>query len=183
MRQVGRVEKLMGVADNIIIGGGMSYTFARSQGGSIGNSIHESELLDYVHELQKKAMEKGVKIILPIDTIIADDFSNDANTRVVATGKIPDHWQGLDVGPKTVALFSEVIDNSKTLLWNGPMGVFEMPTFSKGTVSIATAVKNATQKGAFSLVGGGDSVAAINQLGFSDDVSYVSTGGGAGFLK
>lgn len=173
------IEKLMNVADNIIIGGGMSYTFSKADGGAIGNSIHEPDLLDYVTELQKKAVDKGVKIILPVDTVIADNFSNDAHTQMVHTGEIPDGWEGLDIGTKTEILFKEIIEQSKTLLWNGPMGVFEMLTFAKGTIAIANAVKSATEKGAFSLIGGGDSVAAINQLGFANDVSYVSTGGGA----
>lgn len=173
------IEKLMDVADNIIIGGGMSYTFAKAAGGQIGNSLCEDDKLEYVLELQEKAKAKGVKFIFPVDTLIADDFSNDANTQVVQKGHIPEGWEGLDIGPATQELFAEVIRNSKTVLWNGPMGVFEMETFAKGTIAVATAVKDATGNGAFSLIGGGDSASAINNLGFGDDVSYVSTGGGA----
>lgn len=173
------IEKLMDVADNIIIGGGMSYTFAKAAGGQIGNSLCEDDKLEYVLELQEKAKAKGVKFIFPVDSLIADDFSNDANTQVVKRGQIPEGWEGLDIGPETQELFAEVIRGSKTVLWNGPMGVFEMETFAKGTIAVATAVKDATVNGAFSLIGGGDSASAINNLGFGDDVSYVSTGGGA----
>jgi len=173
------IEKLLNVADNIIIGGGMSYTFSKAEGGSIGGSLCEDDKLDYVLELQEKAKAKGVNLILPVDTVIADDFSNDANTQVVNRGEVPDGWQGLDIGPKTQELFANIINESKTVLWNGPMGVFEMPSFEHGTVAVAKAVKDATNGGAFSLIGGGDSAAAINNLGFGDDVSYVSTGGGA----
>ena len=173
------IEKLLDVADNIIIGGGMSYTFAKAAGGNIGMSLCEDDKLEYVLELQEKAKAKGVNLILPIDNLIADDFSNDANTQVVNRGEIPDGWEGLDIGPKTRELFENIIKESKTVLWNGPMGVFEIPAFEKGTVAVAKAVKEATSNGAYSLIGGGDSAAAINNLGFGDDVSYVSTGGGA----
>tara|TARA_B110000967_G_scaffold66186_1_gene68404 strand:- start:677 stop:1906 length:1230 start_codon:yes stop_codon:yes gene_type:complete len=173
------IEKLLDVADNIIIGGGMSYTFAKAAGGQIGNSLCEDDKLDYVKELQAKATAKGVNLIFPVDSLIADDFSNDANTQVVEKGCIPADWEGLDIGPASQKLFADVIKNSKTVLWNGPMGVFEIPAFEKGTVAVANAVKEATLGGAFSLIGGGDSAAAINNLGFGDDVSYVSTGGGA----
>lgn len=173
------IEKLLDVADNIIIGGGMSYTFAKAAGGSIGGSLCQDDQLEYVLELQEKAKAKGVNLVFPIDNLIADDFSNDANTQVVNSGEIPDGWEGLDIGPKTRELFAKVINESKTVLWNGPMGVFEIPAFEQGTVDIAKAVKDATAAGAFSLIGGGDSAAAINNLGFGDDVSYVSTGGGA----
>lgn len=173
------IEKLLDVADNIIIGGGMAYTFAKAAGGKIGNSLCEEDKIEYVKALQAKAVTKGVELIFPVDTLIADDFSNDANTRVVATGCIPDEWEGLDIGPGSCELFSETIRNAKTVLWNGPMGVFEIPAFANGTVSVANAVKDATAQGAFSLIGGGDSAAAINNLGFGADVSYVSTGGGA----
>lgn len=173
------IEKLLDVADNIIIGGGMAYTFAKAAGGKIGNSLCEEDKIEYVKALQAKAATKGVELIFPVDTLIADDFSNDANTRVVATGCIPDEWEGLDIGPGSCELFSETIRNAKTVLWNGPMGVFEIPAFANGTVSVANAVKDATAQGAFSLIGGGDSAAAINNLGFGADVSYVSTGGGA----
>ncbi len=173
------IEKLLDVADNIIIGGGMSYTFAKAAGGKIGQSLCENDKLEYVKELQEKAKAKGVNLIFPVDTLIADDFSNDANTQIVEKGCIPDAWEGLDIGPASQKLFADIIKNSKTVLWNGPMGVFEIPAFEKGTVAVANAVKEATENGAFSLIGGGDSAAAINNLGFGDDVSYVSTGGGA----
>ena len=173
------IEKLLDVADNIIIGGGMSYTFAKAHGGEIGLSLCEDDKIDYVLELEKKAAAKGVNLIFPVDTLIGDDFSNDANTQVVPKGAIPAGWEGLDIGPASRDLFAATVNNSKTVLWNGPMGVFELETFEKGTVAIANAVKDATQNGAFSLIGGGDSASAINNLGFAEDVSYVSTGGGA----
>lgn len=173
------IERLLGVADNIIIGGGMSYTFAKAKGGKIGKSLLEADKMELTKELEKKAKEKGVKLILPVDTVIADDFSNDAKTQTVKSGQIPDDWQGLDIGPESIKLFSEILKDSKTILWNGPMGVFEFPTFAKGTDAIANAVVKATEGGAFSLIGGGDSASAINNLGYGDKVSYVSTGGGA----
>lgn len=173
------VEKLLGIADNIIIGGGMSYTFVKALGGDIGMSLCEDDKLDLALELLEKAKENNVKMILPLDTVIADDFSNDANIKTVKRGMIPEKWEGLDIGPATREQFSEIIENSKTVIWNGPMGVAEMENFAHGTIAIAHAVKNATAKGAFSLIGGGDSAAAINNLGFGNDVSYVSTGGGA----
>ena len=173
------IERLLGVADNIIIGGGMSYTFSKAKGGNIGKSLLEVDKLELTKEIEEKAKSKGVNLILPVDTVIADDFSNDANTDTVKTGEIPDDWEGLDIGPETVKLFSEVIEKSKTILWNGPMGVFEFPTFAKGTDAIATSVVKATNAGGFSLIGGGDSASAINNLGYGDKVSYVSTGGGA----
>ena len=173
------IEKLLGIADNIIIGGGMSYTFSKASGGQIGNSICENDKIDYVLKLQEQAKAKGVKMFFPVDSIIADDFSNHANTQVVAAGEIPNDWQGLDIGNQSAALFSKIITSSRTILWNGPMGVFEMPKFAEGTIHIAKAIKSATERGAFSLIGGGDSAAAINNLGFGKDVSYVSTGGGA----
>ncbi len=173
------IERLLGVADNIIIGGGMSYTFAKAKGGKIGDSLLEADKMDLTKEIEKKAKEKGVKLILPVDTVIADDFSNDAKTQTVKSGQIPDNWQGLDIGPESVKLFSDILKESKTILWNGPMGVFEFPTFAKGTDAIANAVVKATESGAFSLIGGGDSASAINNLGYGDKVSYVSTGGGA----
>lgn len=173
------IEKLLDKVDNLIIGGGMSYTFSKAKGGSIGNSLCENDKLDLTLELEKKAAEKGVKIYLPVDNVIADDFSNEANTQVVKRGEIPDGWEGLDIGPETKKLFSEVVTNSKTILWNGPMGVFEFETFAKGTDAIAESVVAATNNGGFSLIGGGDSASAINNLGYGDKVSYVSTGGGA----
>ena len=173
------IENLLDRVDNLIIGGGMSYTFAKALGGTIGKSLCENDKLDLALSLIEKAKAKGVNLILPVDTVIADDFNNNAKTQVVKRGTIPDGWEGLDIGPESRKLFSETVLNSKTILWNGPMGVFEFPNFAHGTVAIANAVKDATKKGAFSLIGGGDSAAAINNLGFGDDVSYVSTGGGA----
>jgi len=173
------IEKLLEKVDNLIIGGGMAYTFAKAQGGTIGNSLLEADKQELALSLLEKAKAKGVNIILPTDTIIADDFSNDAKTGVAPTKAIPDGWQGLDIGPETVKAFSKVIEESKTLLWNGPMGVFEMESFDKGTKAVAEAVVRATQNGAFSLIGGGDSAAAVAKFGLSNDVSYVSTGGGA----
>lgn len=173
------IERLLEKVDNLIIGGGMSYTFAKAQGGSIGTSLLEADKLDFVLELMEKAKAKGVNLILPVDTVIADDFSNTANQGVVNKGEIPDNWMGLDIGPKTRELFGKVILESKTILWNGPMGVFEMESFNKGTKAIAEYVAEATRNGAFSLIGGGDSAAAVNKFGYTDQVSYVSTGGGA----
>ena len=173
------IERLLEKVDNLIIGGGMSYTFAKAQGGSIGTSLLEPDKLDFVLELMEKAKAKGVNLILPVDTVIADDFSNTANQAVVNKGEIPDNWMGLDIGPKTRELFGKVILESKTILWNGPMGVFEMESFNKGTKAIAEYVAEATRQGAFSLIGGGDSAAAVNKFGYTDQVSYVSTGGGA----
>lgn len=173
------IERLLEKVDNLIIGGGMSYTFAKAQGGSIGTSLLEVDKLDFVLELMEKAKAKGVNLILPIDTVIADDFSNTANQGLVNKGEIPDNWMGLDIGPMTRELFGKVILESKTILWNGPMGVFEMESFDKGTKAIAEYVAEATRNGAFSLIGGGDSAAAVNKFGYTDQVSYVSTGGGA----
>ncbi len=173
------IERLLEKVDNLIIGGGMSYTFAKAQGGSIGTSLLEADKLDFVLELMEKAKAKGVNLILPVDTVIADDFSNTANQGVVNKGEIPGNWMGLDIGPKTRELFGKVILESKTILWNGPMGVFEMESFNKGTKAIAEYVAQATRNGAFSLIGGGDSAAAVNKFGYTDQVSYVSTGGGA----
>jgi phosphoglycerate kinase len=173
------IERLLDVVDNLIIGGGMSYTFAKAQGGSIGNSLLEADKMDFVLELMEKAKAKGVNLILPLDTVIADDFSNTANQGMANSGEIPDGWMGLDIGPKTRELFGKTILESKTVLWNGPMGVFEMESFDKGTKAIAEYVAEATRNGAFSLIGGGDSAAAVNKFGYTDQVSYVSTGGGA----
>ncbi|MEM6643573.1 MAG: phosphoglycerate kinase, partial [Bacteroidota bacterium] len=173
------IEKLLDAVDNLIIGGGMSYTFSKAQGGSIGNSLLEEDKMELTEELRKKAAAKGVDLFLPLDTIIADDFNNEASRKTVNAGEIPDGWQGLDIGPKTVEKFSSIVEASKTILWNGPMGVFEFPNFAKGTDAIANAVVKATENGAFSLIGGGDSASAINNLGYGDKVSYVSTGGGA----
>ncbi|MDX2431962.1 MAG: phosphoglycerate kinase, partial [Bacteroides sp.] len=161
------------------IGGGMTYTFIKARGGEIGNSLCEEDKVDVAADLVKKAEAKGVKLILPVDQVLADQFDNDAKTELADIDKGKQGYMGLDIGAKSVVLLSEVIMNSKTLLWNGPMGVFEMPNFQKGTVSIAQAIAESTAKGCFSLVGGGDSVAAVNKFGLADKVSYVSTGGGA----
>lgn len=173
------IEKLLDRVDNLIIGGGMSYTFSKAQGGRIGTSLLEEDKMELTNELREKAKAKGVNLYLPVDTVIADGFSNDAKRDTVAAGEIDNDWMGLDIGPETIKQFSEVIKSSKTVLWNGPMGVFEFPNFAKGTESIAQAVVEATKNGGFSLIGGGDSAAAVNNLGFGEDVSYVSTGGGA----
>ena len=173
------IENLLDRATDIIIGGGMAYTFFKAQGGKIGKSIHEDDRMPLALEILAKAKAKGVHIHLPVDNVIADNFSNSANTQTCASGDIPDGWEGMDVGEKSRAEFAKVILASKTILWNGPMGVFEMENFQAGTKAIAEAVAEATQNGAFSLVGGGDSVSAVNQFGFNDKVSYVSTGGGA----
>ncbi|UII30168.1 phosphoglycerate kinase [Fulvivirga ulvae] len=173
------IEKLLDKVDNLIIGGGMSYTFFKAMGGDIGSSLVEEDKLDLANELIKKAKEKGVNLELPFDSVIADKFDNNAKTDIVRNGAIPDGWMGLDIGPQAREVFAKTIKSSKTILWNGPMGVFEMSNFAKGTTGIAEAVVEATEKGAFSLIGGGDSAAAVNLLGYGDKVSYVSTGGGA----
>jgi phosphoglycerate kinase len=173
------IENLLERATDIIIGGGMAYTFMKAQGGKIGNSLCEDDRLDTALEILKKAAEKGVCIHLPSDSLIADKFAADAQTSVAPSNNIPDGWMGLDIGTLACDQFANVIKKSKTILWNGPMGVFEMPKFQHGTKTVAIAIAEATQGGAFSLVGGGDSVAAVNQFGFTDKVSYVSTGGGA----
>lgn len=173
------IESLLDKVDNLIIGGGMAYTFAKAQGGEIGTSLLEEDRMALCLELIVKAKAKGVNLILPIDTVIADKFDNNAAKNQVATGSIPANWMGLDIGEKTIELFSETIKNSKTILWNGPMGVFEMANFEQGTKAIAEAVVAATKNGAFSLIGGGDSAAAIAKFNLDDQVSYVSTGGGA----
>ena len=173
------IEKLLDKVDNLIIGGGMAYTFAKANGGNIGTSLVELDKLQLALDLVQKAKDKGVNLLLPLDNITADDFSNNANTGVAKTGEIPDGWMGLDIGPETVALFSKVVEESKTILWNGPMGVFEMEKFLVGTKAIAEAVVKATHNGAFSLIGGGDSAAAVSKFGLTKQVSYVSTGGGA----
>lgn len=173
------IENLMEKATDIIIGGGMAYTFMKAGGGHIGNSLCEEDRLETAKEILKKAADKGVRIHLPSDSVIADKFAADASTSTAPSNQIPDGWLGLDIGENACGQFSNVIKNSRTILWNGPMGVFEMPAFRHGTKTIAEAVAAATANGAFSLVGGGDSVAAVNQFGFADKVSYVSTGGGA----
>ncbi|RNL83426.1 phosphoglycerate kinase [Sinomicrobium pectinilyticum] len=173
------IENILDKIDHLIIGGGMTYTFIKAQGGKIGDSICEDDKQDLAMEILKKAEEKGVKVHLPVDVIAADGFNNDANTQEVAVNEIPDGWQGLDAGPKTLENFKGVILQSRTILWNGPVGVFEMENFQNGTKAIGYAIEEATKNGAFSLVGGGDSVAAVKQFGFENKVSYVSTGGGA----
>jgi len=173
------IENLLNKVDNLIIGGGMTYTFIRAMGGKTGKSLCEEDKLDLALNLINKAKEKGVNLCLPVDSVNADKFANDAQTSVSPVDNVPDGWMGLDIGEKTIQKFTEVINNSKTILWNGPMGVFEMENFSKGTVAIAKAIAEATGKGAYSLVGGGDSVAAVNKYNLAGSISYVSTGGGA----
>ncbi len=173
------IKNLLDKVDNLILAGGMTYTFAKAFGGKIGNSIVEDDKLDLAKEIVAMAKEKGVNLILATDTKIADSFSNEANTSFASVNEIPDGWQGLDIGPESEKLFTNVIKNSKTILWNGPVGVFEFDNFDKGSRAVSDAIVAATQKGAFSLVGGGDSVACVNKFGHADKVSYVSTGGGA----
>jgi phosphoglycerate kinase len=173
------IERLLEKVDHLIVGGGMAYTFVKAMGGEVGNSLVEDEFLTVARDIIAKAKAKGVDLYIPTDTIVADKFDNNASRQLVAIGAIPSGWMGLDVGPETIKACSEIIESSKLILWNGPMGVFEMSNFQTGTVEIANAIVRATAKGAFSLIGGGDSVAAINQFGMADKVSYVSTGGGA----
>ena len=173
------IENILSKINHLIIGGGMTYTFIKAQGGKVGNSICEDDKMDLALSILKKAKDMGVQVHLPVDVVAADDFSNSANTKIVAVDDIPEGWQGLDAGPKTLENFREVILASKTILWNGPVGVFEMESFAEGTISVGNFIDEATKNGAFSLVGGGDSVAAVKQFGFEDKVSYVSTGGGA----
>jgi len=173
------IENLLEKVDNLIIGGGMTYTFVKAQGGKIGGSLCEDDKLDLALAVMQKAKEKGVKLYLPIDNIVADSFSNQADTNLCPVDEVPDGWLGLDVGEATNKLFSEIIESSKTVLWNGPMGVFEMSKFETGTKQITQALVNCTRAGGFTLVGGGDSVAAVNKFGMAQQVSYVSTGGGA----
>lgn len=173
------LDKLIDSVDVLIIGGGMAYTFSKAFGGAIGKSLLEADRMETAKEIVAKAAAKGVKLMLPTDTVIADNFSNDAAREVVRAGEIPDAWEGLDIGPESIASFTAVVESAKTILWNGPMGVFEFENFATGTNAIANAVVKATQNGAFSLIGGGDSASAINKAGMSDQVSFVSTGGGA----
>lgn len=173
------IEKLLDKVNHLIIGGGMAYTFFKAMGGSIGNSLVEEDKLDLAKELIQKAKAKGVELHLPIDSISADKFDANANTKIAMNNAIEPGWMGLDIGPQALQVFSKVVEESKTILWNGPMGVFEMEKFEKGTKGIAESVVRATEKGAFSLIGGGDSAAAVAKFGFEDKVSYVSTGGGA----
>lgn len=173
------IEKLLDRVNHLIIGGGMAYTFFKAMGGQVGKSLVEEDKLDLAKELIRKAKNKGVELHLPIDSIAGDKFDAAANTQVVNNHNIPEGWMGMDIGPQAQQVMAQVIEQSKTILWNGPMGVFEMPSFASGTKAVAEAVVRATGKGAFSLIGGGDSAAAVAQFGFSDKVSYVSTGGGA----
>jgi len=173
------IENILDKVDHMIIGGGMTFTFVKAQGGKIGESICEDDKQELALEILRLAKEKGVQVHIPVDVIAADDFSNTANTQIVDVTAIPDGWQGLDAGPKSLENFKKVILESKTILWNGPLGVFEMESFSKGTIALGDYIAESTENGAFSLVGGGDSVAAVKQFGFEDKMSYVSTGGGA----
>ena len=170
------IENLLDKVDTLIIGGGMSYTFSKAQGGNVGKSLLEADYCEYALNMLKKAEEKGVKLLLPVDTMIADDFSNDANSKVVKAGEIPDGWQGLDIGPDTVKIFCDAVQDAKTVVWNGPMGCFEMPKFAGGTEAVAKALADTE---ATTIIGGGDSAAAVNQLGYGDKMTHISTGGGA----
>ncbi len=170
------IENLLEKVDTLIIGGGMAYTFAKALGGSVGNSLLEEDYCEYALNMLKKAEEKGVKLLLPVDNVIADDFSNDANTQIVGTGSIPEGWEGLDIGPETAALYAETVKTAKTVVWNGPMGCFEMPNFAAGTEAVAKAL---AETDAVTIIGGGDSAAAVNQLGYGDKMTHISTGGGA----
>ena len=174
--KIGVINNLLEIADTIIIGGGMAYTFSAAKGGKIGDSLLESDWMDYSNEMVKKAEEKGVKLLLPVDTVIADAFDPDANTQIVAAGEIPDGWQGLDIGPKTVELYCEAVKDAGTVIWNGPMGVFEFAKFAKGTEAVAEALSRTE---AITIIGGGDSAAAVQQLGYADKMTHISTGGGA----
>ncbi len=173
------IENILDKVDHLIIGGGMSFTFIKAQGGNIGNSICEDDKMELALAILKQAKEKGVQVHIPVDVVAADDFSNDANTQICDINNIPEGWEGVDAGPKSREIFHEVVNQCKTILWNGPLGVFEMESFAKGTIALGNSIDNATKNGAFSLVGGGDSVAAVKQFGFAEKVSYVSTGGGA----
>ena len=173
------IENLLEKVDNLILGGGMTYTFVKANGGEVGDSICETDFLETAKNIEKKAKEKGVNLIIASDVLAADDFSENANTKVVKVNEIPDGWQGLDAGPESIEKFKEVIKNSSTILWNGPVGVFEMDKFAEGSKAIGDAIVEATEKGAFSLVGGGDSVACVNKFNMADGMSYISTAGGA----
>ena len=173
------IENILDKVDHLIIGGGMSFTFVKALGGKIGNSICEDDKQELALEILKQAKAKGVQVHIPVDVIAADDFSNDANTQICDINSIPDGWEGVDAGPKSRVIFDEIVNKSKTILWNGPLGVFEMENFAGGTIALGNSIANATKNGTFSLVGGGDSVAAVKQFGFENKVSYVSTGGGA----
>jgi len=173
------IENILDKVDHLIIGGGMSFTFVKALGGKIGNSICEDDKMELALEILKQAKAKGVEVHIPVDVVAADDFSNDANTQILDINEIPDGWEGVDAGPKSRANFDAVVNTCKTILWNGPLGVFEMEAFAGGTIALGHSIDKATKNGAFSLVGGGDSVAAVKQFGFAEKVSYVSTGGGA----
>ncbi len=173
------IERLLDKVDNLLIGGGMSYTFIKAQGGQIGNSLCEHDKLELANELIAKAQAKGIKLLLPSDSVAANKFANDATTQIVPSQAIPDGYMGLDIGPQAIAEYRSVIESSKTILWNGPVGVFEMENFAHGTIEIAKSIVAATENGGYSLIGGGDSAAAVNSFGFGERVSYVSTGGGA----
>lgn len=173
------IENILDKVDHLIIGGGMSFTFIKAQGGKIGNSICEDDKMELALDILNKAETKGVQVHIPVDVIAADDFSNDANTQICNINEIPEGWEGVDAGPKSRENFDTIVNQCKTILWNGPLGVFEMESFAGGTIALGNAIDKATQNGTFSLVGGGDSVAAVKQFGFADKVSYVSTGGGA----
>jgi len=170
------IENLLDKVDTLIIGGGMSYTFSKAMGGNVGKSLLEEDYCQYALDMLKKAEEKGVKLLLPVDNVIADDFSNDANTQVVLRGEIPDGWEGLDIGPETEKIFCDAVQDAKTVVWNGPMGCFEMPNFAHGTEAVAKALADTD---ATTIIGGGDSAAAVNQLGYGDKMTHISTGGGA----
>ena len=170
------IENLIDKVDTLIIGGGMSYTFSKAKGGSVGKSLLEEDYCEYALNMLKKADEKGVKLLLPVDNVIADDFSNDANSNVVNAGEIPEGWEGLDIGPETAKIFAAAVKDAKTVVWNGPMGCFEMPNFAKGTEAVAKAL---AETDAVTIIGGGDSAAAVNQLGYGDKMTHISTGGGA----
>ena len=174
--KIGVINNLLEIADTIIIGGGMAYTFAAAKGGKIGTSLLEADWMDYANEMVQKAADKGVKLLLPLDNVVGDAFAPDANSQVVASGEIPDGWMGLDIGPKTIELYSAAVADAGTVIWNGPMGVFEFPAFAKGTEAIAEAL---SKTDAISIVGGGDSAAAVEQLGYADKMTHISTGGGA----
>ncbi|MBQ9617438.1 MAG: phosphoglycerate kinase [Oscillibacter sp.] len=174
--KIGVINNLLEIADTIIIGGGMSYTFSAAQGGKVGDSLLEKDWLDYSNDMMKKAKEKGVKFLLPVDTVAADKYAPDANSQVVKDGEIPDGWMGLDIGPETIKLYCDAVAGAGTVIWNGPMGVFEFPAFAKGTEAVADALSKTS---AITVIGGGDSAAAVEQLGYADKMTHISTGGGA----
>ena len=174
--KIGVINNLLEIADTIIIGGGMAYTFSAAQGGKVGDSLLEADWQDYANDMVKKAAEKGVKLLLPVDTVVANAFAADAESKVVKNGEIPDGWQGLDIGPETIKLYCDAVKDAGTVIWNGPMGVFEFPAFAKGTEAVAEAL---SQTSAITIIGGGDSAAAVQQLGYADKMTHISTGGGA----